>query len=154
LTARIKEQLQSSRELQRRTAALFKLTKQLSEVSGPEFLIQTAGLQLQTIFAGDVVFFVRDPNGPVRFRYGENAEIARHDINSTVAQWVTEHDQIAGIGTDTLPNATALFVPLIGSQRTLGAVGIKSNDPDRFIDPDQGRLLETCASLIALSLER
>jgi two-component system sensor histidine kinase KdpD len=53
-----------------------------------------------------------------------------------------------------LPNATALFVPLIGSQRTVGAVGVKPNDPERFLDPDQRRMLETCASLIALSFER
>jgi len=154
LTSRIKEQLLNARQLQRRTAALFKLTKQLSEVSGPEFLINTAGRQLQAIFDGDAVVYLRESTGPVELRFGENTEIGRDEINPTVAQWVADHDQVAGLGTDTLPNATALFVPLIGSQRTLGAVGIKSNDPDRFIDPDQGRLLETCASMIALSLER
>jgi len=51
-------------------------------------------------------------------------------------------------------SATARFVPLIGSQRTLGSIGVRSKDPDRFADPDQSRLLETCASLVALSLER
>jgi len=71
-----------------------------------------------------------------------------------VAEWVADHDQMAGLGTNTLPNATALFAPLVGSQRTMGTVGIRPNDLDRFADPDQIRLLETCASLIALSLER
>jgi two-component system sensor histidine kinase KdpD len=58
------------------------------------------------------------------------------------------------MGTDTLPNATALFVPLIGSQRTIGAVGVRSNDALQMSDPEQRRLLEACASLIALSCER
>jgi two-component system sensor histidine kinase KdpD len=61
---------------------------------------------------------------------------------------------VAGLGTDTLPNATALFVPLTGSQRTVGALGVRPDDPQRFLDPEQRRLLETCASLIALAVER
>ena len=62
--------------------------------------------------------------------------------------------KLAGAGTDTLPNATALFVPLAGSQQIVGALALRPKDKDRFLDPDQVRLLETCGSLIALSIER
>jgi two-component system sensor histidine kinase KdpD len=48
----------------------------------------------------------------------------------------------------------SLFVPLIGSQRVAGAVVVRPRDLKRFDDPEQRRLLETCASLVALSLER
>jgi two-component system sensor histidine kinase KdpD len=154
LTARIRDQLHSAQQIERRTAALFRLTKQLSEVAGPEFLIGMAGLQLREIFNGEVVLFVRDAAGHLELRFGQDTTIAQHEVNAVVARWVADHDHAAGAGTDTLPNATALFVPLIGSQRTVGAVGVKPNDPERFLDPDQRRLLETCASLIALSLER
>jgi two-component system sensor histidine kinase KdpD len=154
LTARIRDQLHAAQQLEHRTAALFRLTKQLSEVAGLEFLIGMAGQQLREIFEGEVVIFVRDAAGRLELRYGQDTSIARHEVNAVVARWVADHDQAAGAGTDTLPNATALFVPLVGSQRTVGAVGVRPNDPERFLDPDQRRLLETCASLIALSLER
>ncbi|HZT82861.1 MAG TPA: sensor histidine kinase KdpD [Gemmataceae bacterium] len=154
LTARIRDQLRAAREVEHRTAALFRLTKQLSEVAGRDFLLGMAGRQLQEIFDGEAVLFTRDRAGGLELRYGRETAIAQHEVNAVVARWVADHDQAAGAGTDTLPNATALFVPLIGSQRTLGAVGVRPNDPERFLDPDQRRLLETCASLIALSLER
>lgn len=154
LTTRIKDQLGASRQLQKRTDALYRLTKQLTEVAGPEFLVRTAGQQLQAIFDGEAVVYIRDAAGPLQLRFGETTTISKNDVNATVAHWVADHEQIAGLGTDTLPNATALFVPLIGSQRTIGAIGIRPQDGDRFTDPEQGRLLETCASLIALSLER
>jgi two-component system sensor histidine kinase KdpD len=154
LTARIREQLQSSRRQERRTAALYRLTKQLSQVAGSEFLVLTAGMQLTEIFDGQVVLFLGEPKDALRLRFGENTAIAREPINALVAQWVAGHDQVAGLGTDTLPNGTALFVPLIGSQRTVGALGVRPGDTERFLDPDQRRLLETCASLIALSIER
>ncbi|MBO0699386.1 MAG: sensor histidine kinase KdpD, partial [Zavarzinella sp.] len=154
LTARVRRQLAASQRQERRTAALYHLTKQLSEVVGSVFLVQMAGKQLREIFGGEVVLFVRDPGRPVDLRFGRDTGVAKVPVNATVAQWVTEHDQVAGLGTDTLPNATALFVPLTGSQRTVGAVGVRPDDPQRFLDPEQRRLLETCASLIALSIER
>jgi two-component system sensor histidine kinase KdpD len=154
LTARLKGQLRTSQEQEHRTAALYRFTKQLSEITGVEFLIRAAGQQLSQIFSGEVVLFLREANGTVALRFGEETSVAKESVNAIVAQWVAEHDQIAGAGTDTLPNATALFVPLVGSQRTAGALGIKPKDSQHFLDPDQRRLLETCASLIALSIER
>jgi two-component system sensor histidine kinase KdpD len=154
LTARIRDQLHAAQQLEHRTAALLRLTKQLSEVAGADFLIGIAGQQLREIFDGEVVLFIRDAAGALELRFGKDTSIARHEMNAVVARWVADHDQAAGAGTDTLPSATALFVPLVGSQRTVGAVGVKANDPERFLDPEQRRLLETCASLIALSLER
>ena len=154
LTSRMRTQLGAAQDLEARTAALLRLTRQMTEVSGPEFLIATAGKQLRDIFKGEVLIYSRNGAGPVTLRYGADAGIARLEINSLVAQWVADHDQVAGADTDTLPNATALFVPMTGSQRTLGAVGVRPADVERFNDPEQRRLLETCASLIALSLER
>ncbi|MCI0455634.1 MAG: sensor histidine kinase KdpD, partial [Gemmataceae bacterium] len=154
LTARIRDQLGAAQQIEHRTAALFRLTKQLSEVAGPGFLIGIAGQQLREIFDGEVVIYVRSASGSLELRYGQETTVARHETNAVVARWVADHDQAAGAGTDTLPNATAFFVPLVGSQRTVGAVGVRPKDPERFLDPDQRRLLETCASLIALSLER
>ncbi len=154
LTARVQERLRASRQQERRTAALYRLTQQLSEVSGTEFLARTAGRQVAEVFGGEVVLYLSEPKGPAALRFGEGTEVARQPINGLVAQWVAGHGQVAGAGTDTLPNATALFVPLVGSQRTVGALGVRPGDAQRFLDPEQRRLLETCASLIALSLER
>lgn len=154
LTARSREQLRGSLEQERRTAALYRLTKQLSEVAGTEFLVRSAGQQLRALFNGEVVVFLREANGPVELRFGENTSVAKQSINALVAQWVADHDQVAGAGTDTLPNATALFAPLIGSRRTVGVVGVMPGEAQRFLDPEQRRLLETCASLIALAIER
>ncbi len=168
LTARIRDQLRTSQQQEHRTARLFRLTRQLTELTGSDFLLRTAGQQLSEIFEGEAVVYLREVSDDgdqveapgnqrapqLSLRSGETTEIAKHPINPVVAQWVADHGQVAGLGTDTLPNASALFVPLIGTQRSLGALGVRPRDEQRFLDPDQRRLLETCASLIALSLER
>jgi two-component system sensor histidine kinase KdpD len=154
LTSRLHAQLKASQQQEHRTAQLFRMTRQLSELAGSEFLVRTAGRQLTEIFDGEVVLFLREAGGSLTLRYGEDTSINEHQVNAVVAQWVTSNNKMAGAGTDTLPNATALFAPMIGSQRTVGALGVRPRDETRPRDPDQQRLLETCASLIALSIER
>jgi two-component system sensor histidine kinase KdpD len=154
LTSRLQSQLHASQEQEQRTGQLFRMTKLLSELSGSDFLIRTAGRQLEEIFGGEVVLFLREAGEEPRIRYGEKTAVAQLPVNGVVAQWVATNGKTAGAGTDTLPNATALIVPLAGSQKVLGALGVAPKDADRFANPDQVRLLETCGSLIALSIER
>ncbi len=154
LTTRLKAQLRSSQQQERRTAELFRMTRQLSELSGSDFLVRTAGRQLQEVFDGDVAVYLREPSGELSLRFGEETSVAKDPVNGVVARWVASNGRLAGAGTDTLPNASALFVPLSGSQQIVGALGVASKEKDRFFDPDQIRLLETCGSLIALSIER
>jgi two-component system sensor histidine kinase KdpD len=154
LASRQRNQLRISQQQEYRTGQLFRMTRQLSELSGTEFLLRTAGNQLRDIFGGEVVIYVRELDGKLVARYGEETSIAAMPINRDVAYWVTDNSKIAGAQTDTLPNATALFAPMVGSRATVGAIGIKPRDENRFLDPDQVRLFDTCTSLIALSLER
>ena len=86
--------------------------------------MRTAGRQLQEIFDGEVVLYLREPSGSLSLRFGEEPNVAEQPINEVVAQWVATNGKIAGAGTDTLPNATALFVPLAGSQQVVGALGV------------------------------
>jgi two-component system sensor histidine kinase KdpD len=153
LTVRLSEQLAVAKRQEFRTASLFQLTKQLSAVQGTDFLTQIAGRRLSEVFEGEaMICTLRD--GELTLRYGEKTSINENPQNALVARWVAEHEQMAGMGTDTLPSATAFFVPLTGSQQTVGAVGVRSADESRMLDPEQRRLLTTCASLIALSVER
>src|SRR5262245_12459305 len=154
LTARLKEQAAHARLRERRASALYQLSRQLSSLSGSEFLVIAAGRQIEDIFEAEAAIYLSRPHGPPELRYGQHTSIPGKAINAIVAQWVAEHDQMAGAGTDTLPNATALFLPLVGSQQTIGALGVKSDDITRLLAPDQRQLLEACTSQLALALER
>jgi two-component system sensor histidine kinase KdpD len=154
LTARLRAQLRASQHQERRTAQLFRMTRQLSELAGTEFLVNMAGRQLGEIFGGEVVIMIREPDATLPIRFGYATSVARQPINQPVAQWVAENEHAAGLGTDTLPNATAFFVPMVGSQRTIGVLGVRPGGDAPGLDPEERRLLETCASLIALSIER
>jgi two-component system sensor histidine kinase KdpD len=154
ITARVRQQIMESQERERSTHSLYRLTRQLGEATGVEFLISMAGERLKELFEADVTVALRDDGGRLDERFGGSSAILKDGSNEAVATWVAEHHQSAGRGTDTLPNASALFLPLIGTQSTIGVVGIRTADPDRFGDPDQRQLLDTCVRQIALAIER
>ena len=61
---------------------------------------------------------------------------------------------MAGAGTQTLPGADALYLPLVGSRGAVGVIGVQCEAGDQPRWPEQVSLLETLAGLIALALER
>ena len=159
LTSRLRAQVVSTRLRERRTSALYELGKQLSSLYGNVFLAGAAGEKMSELLSGEVSIFLersgldsRSTN--LEIVYGQENAIALHAVSLPAAQWVAEHSQLAGAGTNTLPNATALFLPLTGSQRTLGAIAIKVPQSETLLAPDQRRFLEACANQLALALER
>jgi two-component system, OmpR family, sensor histidine kinase KdpD len=61
---------------------------------------------------------------------------------------------MAGAGTDNLPGAQMLFVPLVASRGTVGVLGMRLGQARVLDTPEHRHLLETFASQIALAIER
>lgn len=154
LTSRLRAQVESTRSRESRTYALFELGKQLSSQNGKIILATSAGDKIREMFNADVAIYLAEKSGNPELSFGQESWIARNPNSLPVAQWVMEHDQIAGAGTNTLPNAGALFLPLMGSRRTHGVIAIRVTDFERLLDPDTRRFLESCANQLSVALER
>jgi two-component system sensor histidine kinase KdpD len=71
-----------------------------------------------------------------------------------IAQWVFDHGEPAGLGTDTLPGTPIQYLPLKAGGRTLGVLAVAARQQRRLLLPEQYHFLETFAAQIALALER
>src|SRR5882672_8377666 len=71
-----------------------------------------------------------------------------------IAQWVADHRRRAGLGSDTLPAAPALYLPLDAGHEALGVLVVLPENRRRVLLPEQRHLLETFAAQLALALER
>jgi two-component system sensor histidine kinase KdpD len=154
LTARLKAQVESGTIRERRITALYELGRQLSSISGVTFLAAATARKIAELTGGDVAIYLGSPGEAPEVTFGRKSSIANHPVSEPTARWVIDHGQLAGAGTDTLPNAVALFIPLIASQQTVGALAVKTESIDRLQQPDQRRLLESCAGQLALAVER
>ncbi len=154
LTSRLHSQVEATRLRERRTSALYELGKRLAALYGRIFLVSAAAEKIGEIVGGGVAVYLRGEGNEPELALDRTGVIAASPVSAAVAQWVIDHDQIAGAGTDTLPNAVALFVPFSVTQQTLGAIALRVDDPERLLDPDSRRLIEASASLLAMALER
>jgi two-component system sensor histidine kinase KdpD len=153
LTSRLKAQVENTRERERRTSALYEMGKRLSSLYGSVFLVNAAGSKFAELVGGEAAVYLKSAAEP-HIAYGMNNVIARHPLSTGTAKWCMDHDQPAGAGTNTLPSAAALFLPLVGSQQTLGAIALSVPDVQKLLEPEQRRFLEACASQLAMALER
>jgi two-component system sensor histidine kinase KdpD len=153
-TVRIREQGAFARERESRTAALYAMSRELAAVDTREELLEVAGSHIGDAFGATAQILLPDPSGQVIPAAGRVLAYPMDEKERSVAQWTFRQGQLAGLGTDTLPAAIALYLPLQGSERVVGVLGIRPSDPARFQDPAQRQLLEAFAAQVALVLER
>jgi two-component system sensor histidine kinase KdpD len=152
LSVRMKTQTRLSRLRERRTEALYGLSRELASTHGTSELLAIAVQQISEIFESSVVAFL--PNGEDRLEVSgpETEGIHFSPKEMGVAQWAYDLGQMAGKGTDTLPEAELLYVPLLASGESVGVLGVKSRFPDRLFIPEQLHLLEAFAHQIAMAV--
>jgi two-component system, OmpR family, sensor histidine kinase KdpD len=153
LTVRIRQQAEAAREREERTAALYALSRELASVRKEDDIVRAAVRHLRNTFGADVLVLTPSDDGRVGpHRALEGATL--DDKERGVAQWTFDHGEMAGAGTSTLPSARWLYLPLQSSERTVGVVAVRPDDPRRFQDPVRRQLLETFARQVAASLDR
>ncbi len=153
LTSRVRKQAEISRLRERRTAALYSLSRELASNRGVDTLLQVAVRHMAEVFESRVIFLLPNPQGRLVTKASWPAGFAIDDKEQSVAQWVYDTGDVAGKGTDTLPAAETLFVPMLVTGQSVGVLGIRPSDPQRLLIPEQFHLLEAFAHQAALALE-
>ena len=93
-------------------------------------------------------------NGTIAVKAGYPPEDTLGDADLAAAHWVWENNRPAGRGSDTLPGAKRLFLPMRTGRGNIGIVGIDSDKPGPLLTPDQRRLLDALIDQGALAIER
>jgi two-component system sensor histidine kinase KdpD len=148
LTLRIRAQAETARERERRTAALYAMSRELTGVRTPLEVVAVVERHWAETFRADAELLIPGPDGSLR-----TVQPGISDKELSVAEWALRNGKPAGAGTDTLPAAEAFYLPLVTSTRTLGVVRLRG-EVGRLEDPAQRRLLEAFAGQTALALER
>jgi two-component system sensor histidine kinase KdpD len=153
LTLRIRRQEQHAVAREERTRALFELGRELADATHLE---QSAAVVARHAAQG----FDSAAAVLVRTRTGELAPLAAFPPDATtepadlgVAKWVLEHGRVAGFGTDTLPGAKSMCLPLQTTGDPVGVLALTPRRAHRF-DAEQRIRLDALATQAAFALER
>jgi len=153
LTVRLRNAVEASRLRERHTASLHALSRKLAGSRGQEAILRATVEHVAELFESQVAVLLPDAKGRLVTRLCQPPGLVLDAKEQAVAQWAYDLGQMAGKGTDTLPSAELLYIPLLAAHGTMGALGLKPADPGRLLIPDQLRLLEALAQQAALALE-
>jgi two-component system sensor histidine kinase KdpD len=154
LTARAKLQAESARGREERTAALYSLSRELAAVESVHEIAQAVSRHVGSAFGTQVTVLLPDGRGKLQVQPAITGGFEPGAKDRGTAQWSFEHGQKAGVGTNTLPGADGLYVPLAISGRAVGVLGVRAVQSGRPLEPDQAHLLEAFAGQAAVALER
>jgi two-component system sensor histidine kinase KdpD len=154
LTHRVKDQADASRQREKRTAAMYSLSRKFVHERGIEKLSATAIRHISEVFSSRVVILVPDEHGKLMIPVTGPETFALDEKEQSVAQWAFDHRQKAGLGTDTLSGSSALYIPLVAAAKTVGVIGILPGPPQTFFDQEQVHAIESFANQTAMAIER
>lgn len=154
LTARVREQAAASRQRERRTSALYSLTRALAGTRSLDAMIAAVRHHVEDVLEAESAVLLAGESGRLAIRPEGETSFATDPKEAAVAQWAHEHSEAAGRGTATLSGAAGLYLPLVGSRGPVGVLGIRPSGEDLVLASDRMHLLETFASQTALALER
>ncbi|WP_143756771.1 DUF4118 domain-containing protein, partial [Caballeronia glebae] len=157
LTSSLRREARIASQRERRTGAMYAMTKELGAALMTEQIIEIGTRHVAEVFQAKVAMLLPDAAEKVRQKVDEpnpdvTLDAARLDLD--IAQWVYDQQKPAGRGTETLPAAQALYLPLKAPMRTRGVLALATEREAELAVPEQRRMIETFASQIALALER
>jgi two-component system, OmpR family, sensor histidine kinase KdpD len=154
LTERVRRQAEAARVREQRTHVLYALTRDLAGSNDVDEIARTAARHIGAGFHARVVVLLRDGT-PRALAIASGQGFELDDRERSVATWALDHRAAAGLTTDTLPGASALYLPLTVSDRTLGVLGVQPERERHMLDePAQRHLLEAYCRQTAMALER
>lgn len=154
LMASVRQQTRVAGARERRTALLYAMSRELATTRGISNMATVAVRHIAEVFQCQAVILLPGEGDRLRYPQAPPLDSSFRSADLAIAQWVADHGRQAGLGTDTLPAAPGLYLPLGEQAQKLGVLAVLPSNPRRVLLPEQRHLLETFTGQTGLGLER
>ncbi|MBV8870314.1 MAG: sensor histidine kinase KdpD [Acetobacteraceae bacterium] len=153
LTARTRGQAIAARQRAKATEELYLFSRKLAGAVTLDDVLWATAHQVALMLKLRVVLLL--PEGAsIAVRAGFPPEDLLDEADFAAAKWCWEKNRAAGRGSDTLPGAKRLFLPMQTGRGPVGVIGLDRDEPGPMLGPEQSRLLNALADQAALAIER
>jgi len=157
LTSSLRREASVARRREQRTGAMYAMARELAAALTMEQIVAMGSRHVSEVFGARVAILLPDSADQVKQKIEDPdaaVTLEGEALDIDVGQWVYDQQKPAGHGTDTLPAAAALYLPLKAPMRTRGVLAVVMRDERELDVPEQQRMLDAFAAQIALALER
>jgi two-component system sensor histidine kinase KdpD len=153
IAARVRTQAVTAMGRARVTESLYSFSRKLAGVATLDDVLWATAYQTALMLKVRVVLLLPE-DGSIAVKAGYPPEDILDDADIAAAKWAWQNNRAAGRGSDTLPGARRLFLPMRTGRGAIGVVGIDSDKPGPLLTPDERRLLDALIDQGALAIER
>jgi two-component system, OmpR family, sensor histidine kinase KdpD len=132
---------------------LYAFSRKLAGVGTLDDVLWASAYQIALMLKVRVVLLLPE-DGSIVVKAGYPPEDILDEADIAAANWAWQNNHSAGRGSDTLPGAKRLFLPMRTGRGAIGVIGIDSDKPGPLLTPDQRRLLDALIDQSALAIER
>jgi two-component system sensor histidine kinase KdpD len=153
VAARVRTQALLVTDRARTTEYLYSFSRKLAGTATLDDVLWATAHQAALMLKVRVVILLPE-EGLLVVKTGYPPEDELDQADLAAANWTWSHDRPAGRGSDTLPGAKRLFLPMRTGRGPIGVMGIDNDRSGPILTPDQTRLLDALMDQGALAIER
>ena len=153
VAARVRSQADTAIVRARNTESLYAFSRKLAGTATLDDVLWATAYQTALMLKVRVVLLLPE-EGVLTVKSGYPPEDQLDQADLAAANWAWGNDRPAGRGSDTLPGAKRLFLPMRTGRGAIGVIGIDSDRTGPLLTPDQRRLLDALVDQGALAIER
>ncbi|MGM4925239.1 DUF4118 domain-containing protein [Tardiphaga sp. 804_B3_N1_9] len=153
VAARVRTQAVSAFGRVRTTESLYAFSRKLASTAALDDVLWASAYQIALMLKVRVVLLLPE-QGVITVKAGYPPEDELDKADLAAANWAWSNDRPAGRGSDTLPGAKRLFLPMRTGRGPIGVIGIDDDRTGPLLTPDQRRLLDALVDQSALAIER
>ncbi len=157
LASRLREQTLAARTRARTTEELYGFSRKIAAVASLDDLLWASAYQVASMLRLSVVVLLPEGEG-LAVRAGYPPEDVLEEADLAAATLCLRNNKPTGNGSDTLPGARRLFIPLATARGPVGVLGLDAGFETpaerQLLGPGQRRLLDALADQIAVAIER
>jgi two-component system sensor histidine kinase KdpD len=153
LAARVRTQAVAAIGRVRTTESLYAFSRKLAGTATLDDVLWATAYQAALMLRVRVVLLLPE-DGIITVKAGYPPEDQLDKADLAAANWAWGNDRPAGRGSDTLPGARRLFLPMRTGRGAIGLIGIDDDRTGPLLTPDQRRLLDALVDQGALAIER
>jgi two-component system, OmpR family, sensor histidine kinase KdpD len=151
--ARVRSQAMTAIGRVRTTESLYAFSRKLAGTATLDDVLWATAYQIALMLRVRVVLLLPE-DGVITVKAGYPPEDELDKADLAAANWAWGNDRSAGRGSDTLPGAKRLFLPMRTGRGPIGVIGIDDDKSGPLLTPDQRRLLDALVDQGALAIER
>ena len=149
LTAGLRYQARIAMRREARSRVLYEVARDLTRLTMTEDVVAVATQAIGREFRAQALMLLLDREERLQVPPGPH-----EGLDAGTAQWALDHQQVAGLGTDTLPGSAWIYLPLKAPVRSRGVLALRPSEANMLMVPEQRQQLDTFAALVAMALER